>query len=188
MSRGLFELRQYVLRAADMGAFVKLTSEKIALRTAHSPLVGYWNVEFGQLNSVVHLWQYDSLAHRAKVRAALGSDAVWNGEYMNVVKPMWQSQSNTLLRLSSDSPEALAAAPTGAYALWFAKRSFGKAVPPLMTFEVLAGQHDVFSCVQLVRLPSLDQHYTAIADSDTARREVTQRMLLMTPLPFSPLQ
>jgi hypothetical protein len=77
-------------------AFVKLTSEKIALRTAHSPLVGYWNVEFGQLNSVVHLWQYDSLAHRAKVRAALGSDAVWNGEYMNVVKPMWQSQSNTL--------------------------------------------------------------------------------------------
>ncbi|KAF6729201.1 NipSnap-like protein 3A [Oryzias melastigma] len=39
-------------------AFLKLTNEKIHLRTAHSELIGYWSVEYGGLNQVFHIWKY----------------------------------------------------------------------------------------------------------------------------------
>ena len=40
-------------------------------------LVGYYSVEVGPLNQVVHLWAYDSLDERAKRRAALWADPEW---------------------------------------------------------------------------------------------------------------
>lgn len=42
----------------QFGEFLRLTSEKFALRTAHSTLVGYWTTEIGGLNQVVHIWYY----------------------------------------------------------------------------------------------------------------------------------
>lgn len=47
-----------------MTNFINITNDLIHLRTAASPLVGYWTVEIGTLNSVVHIWEYDSLSHR----------------------------------------------------------------------------------------------------------------------------
>jgi hypothetical protein len=40
-------------------------------------LIGYFHTEIGQLNRVVHLWGYDSLAEREKRRTALFADAEW---------------------------------------------------------------------------------------------------------------
>jgi hypothetical protein len=40
-------------------------------------LIGYFHTEIGQLNKIVHLWGYDSLAEREKRRAALAADADW---------------------------------------------------------------------------------------------------------------
>lgn len=40
-------------------------------------LIGYFHTEIGQLNKVVHLWGYESLAEREKRRAALFADAEW---------------------------------------------------------------------------------------------------------------
>jgi hypothetical protein len=187
MSRGVFELRQYVVRAADMAKFVQLTSEKIALRTAHSPLVGYWNVEFGQINSVVHIWQYDSLAHRAQVRAALAVDTVWNGHYMNEVKPMWQSQSNALLRLRHEATAS--SGPTGAFALRFGDTP-SVSSNALLAFDVLAGMLAPHSSVELFRLPALDRVGDVVSRKADAKVKVdaNERVLLLTPLPFSPLK
>ena len=40
-------------------------------------LIGYFHTEIGQLNKIVHLWGYESLAEREKRRAALAADADW---------------------------------------------------------------------------------------------------------------
>jgi hypothetical protein len=40
-------------------------------------LIGYFHTEIGQLNKIVQLWGYDSLAEREKRRAALFEDADW---------------------------------------------------------------------------------------------------------------
>jgi hypothetical protein len=40
-------------------------------------LIGYFHTEIGELNKVVHLWGYDSLAEREKRRIALFEDQDW---------------------------------------------------------------------------------------------------------------
>ncbi len=40
-------------------------------------LIGYFHTEIGQLNKIVHLWGYASLAEREKRRAALAADPEW---------------------------------------------------------------------------------------------------------------
>ena len=41
-----------------MKDYLTLTAEKFHLRTSHSVLHGYWTVELGGVNQVVHLWEY----------------------------------------------------------------------------------------------------------------------------------
>lgn len=53
-----YEFRTYCIRPEQNAAFLKLTNEKIQLRTAHSELIGYWSVEYGGLNAVFHIWRY----------------------------------------------------------------------------------------------------------------------------------
>jgi len=40
-------------------------------------LIGYFHSEIGELNQVVHLWGYDSLAERERRRALLAADQEW---------------------------------------------------------------------------------------------------------------
>jgi hypothetical protein len=40
-------------------------------------LIGYFHTEIGPLNTIVHLWGYESLADREKRRAALVADPEW---------------------------------------------------------------------------------------------------------------
>ncbi|XP_018535097.1 protein NipSnap homolog 3A isoform X1 [Lates calcarifer] len=89
-----YEFRTYYIRPDQNTAFLKLTNEKIHLRTAHSELIGYWSVEYGGLNQVFHIWKYDSYSQRAGVRAALAQDPSWISEYISKAMPMLTSQYN----------------------------------------------------------------------------------------------
>jgi hypothetical protein len=40
-------------------------------------LIGYFHTEIGELNKVVHLWGYESLAERERRRALLSADPEW---------------------------------------------------------------------------------------------------------------
>jgi hypothetical protein len=40
--------------------------------------IGFFQTEIGTLNQVVHLWAYDSLAHRESARAAMAKDPGWH--------------------------------------------------------------------------------------------------------------
>jgi NIPSNAP len=44
-------------------------------------LIGYFHTEVGELNQVVHLWGYESLAERERRRALLAADPEWQ-EYL----------------------------------------------------------------------------------------------------------
>ncbi|XP_069029609.1 protein NipSnap homolog 3A [Embiotoca jacksoni] len=99
-----YEFRTYSIRPDQNSAFLKLTNEKIHLRTAHSELIGYWSVEYGGLNQVFHIWKYDSYAQRAAVRAALAQDPCWMSEYISMAIPMLTSQDNEVVYLIPWSP------------------------------------------------------------------------------------
>ena len=77
--------------------------EALPLREKHSAPVGYWLVEIGPLNTVVHLWGYKDLAHRAEVRRALAADAAWQTAVARLM-PLLQAQEATILVPTSYSP------------------------------------------------------------------------------------
>jgi len=74
----IYEVRTYTLRAGAVAEFEERYEKRLPSRLKHSPLGGFWHTEFGPLNQVVHVYPYDDLQHRTKVRAAMASDAARN--------------------------------------------------------------------------------------------------------------
>ena len=70
----IYEVRTYTLRAGATAEFEERYEKRLPLRLKHSPLGGFWHTEFGPLNQVVHVYPYDDLQHRTRVRAALAAD------------------------------------------------------------------------------------------------------------------
>ncbi|KAM6923411.1 protein NipSnap homolog 3A [Xenentodon cancila] len=137
-----YEFRTYCIRPDQNAAFLKLTNEKIHLRTAHSELIGYWSVEYGGLNQVFHIWKYDSYAQRAAVRAALAQDSSWNTEYISKALPMLMSQDNEVSYLVPWSRLQRPPLEGGAYEVaTFQMRPGGPAVWG-STFQAAVTSHD----------------------------------------------
>ncbi len=69
-----YEVRTYTLRAGSVAEFEERYAKRLPLREKHSKLGAFWHTEFGPLNQVVHVYPYDDLQHRTRVRAALAQD------------------------------------------------------------------------------------------------------------------
>lgn len=59
--------------------------------------LGYFVIEHGELNQVVHLWGYDSLAEMERLREVRNADPAWD-EYLASTDGMLISQSNKIGR------------------------------------------------------------------------------------------
>src|SRR5260370_33106173 len=53
---------------------------------------GYWTAEFGALNQIWHLWKYDSLNDRERLRGELMKNKDWTGKYVPTIRPWIQRQ------------------------------------------------------------------------------------------------
>jgi hypothetical protein len=100
---GLHELRLYRLHPGKAAAYSETMREVLPIREKHSSPVGYWLVEIGPLNTIVHLWGYRDLAHRAEVRQALKHDAAWQAAAARLM-PFLQAQEATILVPTDYSP------------------------------------------------------------------------------------
>ncbi|MGC2414273.1 MAG: NIPSNAP family protein [Stellaceae bacterium] len=74
----IYEVRTYTLRPGSVAEFEERYEKRLPLRLKHSKLGAFWHTEFGPLNQVVHVYPYDDLQHRTKVRAAMAGDAARN--------------------------------------------------------------------------------------------------------------
>jgi len=198
--RAIFELRTYALKPTHVAPYVALTKDKFHLRTGHSILNGFWFHELGgTLNAATHIWQYDSLAHRAQVRAALAGDPDWISQYVKELLPCLDSQVNKVCEVPDWAREGsvfLEGAPkvegTGAFELVTAKAvgakdaaDYAKAIGSLSgvqfqgALETVIGEHD--------ETTFLFRHN----DVDSTRHGVKldgQKSVVMLPTPWSPLQ
>uniref|UniRef100_A0A8D3DVP5 Nipsnap homolog 3A (C. elegans) n=1 Tax=Scophthalmus maximus TaxID=52904 RepID=A0A8D3DVP5_SCOMX len=160
-----YEFRTYCIHPDQNSAFLKLTNEKIRLRTAHSELIGYWTVEYGGLNQVFHIWKYDSYSQRAAVRAALGRDPSWISEYISKALPMMSSQDNEVTYAVPWSH--LQRPPQEVHALWWFESADQRA-------DVRHASHTDSRVVGAVRDAVVHLH--------------SQNNKLMFPCPFSPMK
>jgi len=65
-------------------------------------LVGAWTADIGQLNEYYHLWEYDDLNERTRLRAGLQKAPGWQDEYLAASRGMVVAQRNSILNLDED--------------------------------------------------------------------------------------
>ena len=102
----IVEERCYVIRMpygpADYLAAYE--AEGMALQRAKlGNLLGFFGTEIGELNSLVHLWGYDSFEDRTRRRAELAADPQWQS-FLGKVRPMLDSMTTRLLLPTQFSP------------------------------------------------------------------------------------
>lgn len=67
-------------------------------------LVGYWAIESGLLNRVVHVWSFDSVEQRRDARERWWADPAWTEGYIPLALPMVVSQESVLMSAAPFSP------------------------------------------------------------------------------------
>jgi NIPSNAP len=65
--------------------------------------IGFFVTEVGELNQVVHLWRYDSMADREQRRAKLAVAPNW-GTYLDTATPLLLKMENRILVPTAFSP------------------------------------------------------------------------------------
>ncbi|HEV8309880.1 MAG TPA: NIPSNAP family protein [Methylomirabilota bacterium] len=73
----IYEIRTYRLKAGSVSEVEKRYAEAYEHRKKYSELAAFWHTEIGPLNEIVHVWPYDSLEERARIRAAAAKDPNW---------------------------------------------------------------------------------------------------------------
>ncbi len=70
----IYEVRTYTLRPGTVGEFESRFEKRHPFREKYSKLGAFWHTDFGTLNQVIHVWEYDDLNHRAEAREAANHD------------------------------------------------------------------------------------------------------------------
>jgi hypothetical protein len=100
----IYEMRTYQVQAGKAPAFLKMYQEQgLHIISRYAQLTGCWTRESGVLNSVVFLWAYDDLGHRAGQRAKLGQDPEW-AAFVPSMLPYLVHQESVFLAPTSFSP------------------------------------------------------------------------------------
>ena len=103
----LIEERNYVLQGDyTPGMYFEVyrqTGAQELQKKVLGNLLGAFVTEIGELNALVHLWGYDSFEERARRRALLAAEPVWQ-DYLVKIRPMLRSMTNRLLVATDYSP------------------------------------------------------------------------------------
>ena len=106
----IHELRTYSVAAGQLDAVVKNSAEvgRPIRGDDYGQLEGYWTTEIGPLGQVVHLWRYESLEERRRLRAALARNRAWVEEYLPVLRTQLVRQDVRLMEpfLPFKAPES----------------------------------------------------------------------------------
>jgi hypothetical protein len=100
-------MRTYTIKPLRTGDFLALYEQAaLPLQKKYlGHLIGFFVSEIGELNQVVHLWGFDSLAERERRRAEMEKDPGWP-LYRNALRDLdvVLLQDNKILKSTSFSP------------------------------------------------------------------------------------
>ncbi|WP_230479054.1 NIPSNAP family protein [Gibbsiella quercinecans] len=100
-----YEMRIYTVKIGKLANYIKLFEDVgLPIISKYSKLIGYWQTESGELNQVIHIWEYDSLDVRVKKRQQLYQDKRWLTDFIPLALPMLEKQESRILVPSSFSP------------------------------------------------------------------------------------
>ena len=73
----IYEMRTYDLKPRSLAEVEKRFGEAYEKRKKYSELAAFWHTEIGPLNQIVHVWPYQDLEERNRIRAAAVKDGAW---------------------------------------------------------------------------------------------------------------
>ena len=73
----IYEVRTYDIKPKSQPEVEKRFGEAYEYRKKLSPLAAFWHTEIGPLNQIIHVWPYQDLAERDKIRAAAVQAGNW---------------------------------------------------------------------------------------------------------------
>ena len=73
----VFEIRTYLYRPGEIPKVLDAWENAIETREKYSSLVGCWYSDIGELNKLIHIWAYNSLEERSKIRSEVVERGVW---------------------------------------------------------------------------------------------------------------
>jgi hypothetical protein len=104
----IVDLRTYTVKPGKLAAYVKMYQELgWPLQQKYlGTCLGWYTVAEGTLNTVVHMWRYDSQADREARRTAMAKDPEWQ-EFIRVSAEagLLLKQENVFLSPTAFSPQ-----------------------------------------------------------------------------------
>ena len=64
----IVEMRTYTLQPGTVGQFEERFGAALPNRVKLSPLAAFWHTEVGPLNRVIHVWPYENMEERTRIR------------------------------------------------------------------------------------------------------------------------
>jgi hypothetical protein len=132
----IYELRSYTFHPGQLPAYIEHVQKvgRPVRGDDYGKCWGYWTSEFGMLNQAWHLWSYESLDERARMREALSKNERWIREYVPVVQPMLQRQD---VRFLNPVVDVQPPSPGGVYELRIYRMHPGKAMQWAQAFKAI---------------------------------------------------
>src|SRR6202140_2814726 len=65
----IVEMRTYTLQPGTVAQFEERFGAALPVRAKLSPLAAFWHTEVGPLNQVIHVWPYETMDERTRLRA-----------------------------------------------------------------------------------------------------------------------
>ena len=86
----IYELRTYTFHQGKLNAYLDIarTVGRPARGQNYGINHGYWTSEFGSLNQIWHLWSYESMEERSRLRDALSKNEAWTKNYVPNIRPL----------------------------------------------------------------------------------------------------
>ncbi len=73
----IYEVRTYNLQPGSVPVFEENFAKALPAREKYSKLGAFWHTEFGPLNQVIHVWPYESVEERNRIREEAVKDPDW---------------------------------------------------------------------------------------------------------------
>ena len=90
----IYEVRTYDLKPGAISQAEDAFAEALPYREKYSPIAAFWHTEVGPLNQIIHVWGYESLEERDRLRTQAGKDPNWPpkitpGAILNMDSEIW---------------------------------------------------------------------------------------------------
>lgn len=84
----IYEIRTYGLKVGSLNEVEKRFGEAYEYRKKYSELTAFWHTDIGPLNEIIHVWPYQDLNERARIRAESAKEPNWPPKIGEFVRTM----------------------------------------------------------------------------------------------------